>query len=245
MDRAFGTSSTVVTRSAFDKYGLSSGAHPDGRMRFFLRVLTEARRADVVHVHALDSFVPQMRRLSPGKPIVLYYHGGDVLGRWEEKRKRWEKADFVGYSTPDLADGAPGRARYVPFPVDLDRFRPADVEREPKRAVSRHYGMDAEAEALALKMGLELEWMGNVPLASLPSFLSRFGWFLDLRRREGSREPIKALGHLACEALACGSKVVMWDGSTAESMPPEHDPTRVAGDWHAVYEGLMPKRGAA
>ena len=242
MDRAFGSSSRVVTRTAFDRYGLSSGAYPDGRLRFLYRVLTEARRADVVHIHALDSFISQIRRFHPRKPVVIYYHGGDILGRWEEKRRRWERADFIGYSTPDLADGAPERARYVPFPVDLDRFRPDnDVEREPLKAVSRHYGMDAEAKTLAQKMGLELEWMENVPLSTLPSFLSRFGWFLDLRRREGSREPIKALGHLACEALACGSKVAMWDGSILETMPPEHDPTKVADDWRAIYERLMPK----
>lgn len=239
MDRAFGTRSSVVTRSAFDKYGLSSGAHPDGRLHFLFRVLIDARRADVVHIHALDSFVPQIRRIYPRKPIVLYYHGGDILGRWEEKRKLWEMAAFVGYSTPDLAEGAPSQAHYVPFPVDLGHFYPrVEVEREPQRALSRHYGMDEEAGALALKMGLKLEWMGNVPLPLLPAFLSRFGWFFDLRRRDESREPIKAVGHLACEALACGSKVVMWDGSVLESMPAEHDPVEVATGWHSIYEGL-------
>ncbi|MDG6938157.1 MAG: glycosyltransferase [Nitrososphaerota archaeon] len=95
-DRAFHSESTVITRKAADRTGLTTygTAYGDGAARFFLRALRMSGGADVVHVHSLDRVVPWIKRLHR-VPVVMHYHGTDIEGRWPEKKRRWGRADMV------------------------------------------------------------------------------------------------------------------------------------------------------
>ena len=246
-DRLFGTESLVITRKEADRVGLTTygRTYADGAAVFFSRALLMARRADVVHVHSLDRFVPWLKTLY-GKPLVLHYHGTDIEGRWAEKKGRWRRADFVAVSTQNLLEGAPPSAVHIPNPVDTDLFRWTGVPRAPNSALSFRYGMDAEAGALASKLGLELTWVErwSVPHGKMPDLLSKFCYYIDLRRPPGHSEA-RSVGKAALEALACGCRVVDWSGRVFEGLPPENDPGIVASRWHDVYESLIANwRGA-
>jgi len=240
-DRQFGTSSTVITRRAADRVGLTTygTAYPDGAALFFARALLMARSADLVHVHSLDRVVPWLKGLY-SKPVVMHYHGTDIEGRWREKEARWRKAEYIAVSTPNLLEGAPPNAVFVPNPVDTDLFRPLQGRREPNSAVSFRYGMDAEAEAIAKKHGLNLELLDrwSVRYEQMPQTLSGYAYYIDMRKPPGHMMA-HSVGKAALEALACGCKVIDWDGRIIEGFPAEHDPNSVAGRWDAIYRELL------
>ena len=242
-DREFQTESTVITRQAADRVGLTTygRAYADGPSRFFLRAVSMARSADLVHVHSLDRVVPWVKGLY-GKPVVMHYHGTDIEGRWSEKKGRWRKADFVAVSTPNLLEGGPSTAVWVPNPIDTDMFKPLGGGKEPKSAVSFHYGMDSEAEAAARRLGLGLSWLDrwSVRHEDMPQVLSKYGYYIDLRKPPDHVQA-RSVGKAALEALACGCKVVDWSGNVLEGLPPENDPANVAAKWNQVYLGLLKK----
>jgi hypothetical protein len=241
-DREFGTMSRVITRLQADRVGLTTfgQAYDEGPTLFFARGLLAARKADVVHVHSLDRIVPWLRRLYAHKPLVVHYHGTDIRGRWGEKSSRWSRADFVAYSTPNLAEGAPASARWMPNPVDTEAFYPRGVQRRPNSALSFRYGMDEEAEALARERSLTLTWAERwtVRHEDMPSLLSSFECYIDLRRPPG-HATANSVGKAALEALACGCRVIDWSGRTLEKLPVENLPASVARAWNGVYQDLL------
>ncbi len=242
-DRDFRSESTVITRRAADRTGLTTygTVYDDGATRFLVRALRMSGGADVVHVHSLDRVVPWVKRLHR-VPVVMHYHGSDIEGRWPEKEPRWSKADFLAVASRYLLDGGPSGAVWVPNPVDTDSFRPAATPPPRGSALSFHYGADAEAESLARKLGLALTWMdrGAVGHEKMPALLGSYAYYIDVKRsRAGALLP--ALSRTGLEALACGSKVVGSGGDVSEGLPPENDPTNVAAKWHEVYEGLVKK----
>jgi len=240
-DREFQTSSLVITRKAADRVGLTTygRAYSDGAARFFLRALLMARTVDLVHVHSLDRIVPWAKRVA-GKPVVLHYHGTDIEGRWKEKEGRWKEADYIAVSTPNLLEGAPGAAVFMPNPVDTDIFRPSGGPREPGSALSFRYGMDAEAEEEARRLGLRLTWLDrwSVSHDKMPEVLSRYAYYIDMRKPP-EHVQARSTGKAALEALACGCRVVNWKGEVFEGLPAQNDPVDVAEKWHEVYLRLL------
>ena len=240
-DREFGTQSLVITRKAADRVGLTTygRTYPDGAAAFFLRALWSSGAFDVIHVHSLDRVVPWLKRLR-SKPVVVHYHGTDIEGRRPEKEERWKKADFVAVSTPNLLEGAPSSAVHIPNPVDTDLFRPTGAERVPNSALSFRYGMDSEAQEAARKLGLDLTLVDrwSVEHTRMPELLSRFSCYIDMRRPP-DHVVARSVGKAALEALACGCKVVDWEGKVTEGLPPEHDPREVASRWNGVYRRLL------
>ncbi len=246
-DRSGGTRSEVIAREAADPMCLTTYGkrYKDGPAHFTLRALAAAREYDLVHVHSLDRILPWVKRIYGGKPIVMHYHGTDVLGRWEEKRARWQSADFIAYSTPNLSRGAPSSAVHVPNPVDTDLFHSVENARAPRSALSIRYGMDEAAEKKAKELSLTLKFVdrGSVLHKDMPGLLSRFEYFIDMRRPPGFAAPVESLGKAALEALACGCKAVDWSGRVYEGLPEEHRPEVVAEKWLGVYGGLTEKAG--
>jgi hypothetical protein len=242
-DRLYGTESTVITRRAADPVGLTTYgvAYDDGAARFFLRALGMGRSADIVQVHSLDRLVPWLKRFYPDKAVIMYYLGSDIRGRWDEKEPRWRRADFVGYTTSDLAAGAPAAAVQVFCPVDTDAFPRAAGTPKPNSALSIGYGMDAEVQRYAREKGLDLTVVerGSVPYSRMPELLAKFEYFLDFRRPPGRKSPVECLGKAALEALSCGCKAVDWAGRVYSGLPPENRPENAAAAWNEVYGRLL------
>ena len=242
-DREFGTRSVVITRKAADRVGLTTygRAYDDGPARFFLRALLMARSADLVHVHSLDRIVPWVKRLY-SKPVVMHYHGTDIEERWKEKEGRWRRADYVAVSTPNLLEGAPSSAVYVPNPIDTDLFAPRQGNRDPRSAVSFRYGMDTEAEGAANRLGLSLTLLDrwSVEHDRMPETLSKFAYYIDMRKPP-DHVLARSVGKAALEALALGCSVVDWEGKVIRGLPQENDPKNVAAKWQGTYVQLLRK----
>ena len=240
-DRQYHTKSRVITRKAADRVGLTTygTVYNDGPARFFLRALLTARTADIVHVHSLDRIVPWVKRLYD-KPVIMHYHGTDIEGRWGEKEGRWKRANYLAVSTPNLLEGAPASAVFVPNPVDTDIFRPSGGARDPRSALSFRYGMDGEAAKAAKSLGLDLTFLDRwtVRHDAMPEALSKYAYFIDMRKPP-QHGVARSVGKAALEALACGCRVVDWSGKVLEDLPKENDPLAVSARWNEVYNQLL------
>jgi len=86
-----------------------------------------------------------------------------------------------------------------------------------------------------LKNGLKLEIVDRVrqpiPYMRLPTFLNSFEYYID-------RNYIPSLSKTALEALACGVKVIRWDGKIIKKLPEQHKPENVIRKLAEIYEDL-------
>ena len=239
--KLLGWDTWVVMRKAFDPFGVTTyGEAWDCSAEVFTaKALWLARKFDLIHIHSFDRFLKLVKLVYPHKPVVLHYHGTDIRGRWEEKRKYWSRADLVLVSTPDLLDGAPKEAIYLPNPVDTELFKPVG-EKTPNTALfiftreyeKRGYMHLRWAEEKAEEMGLKLTVLDRdknpIPYTRFPNFLSKFEYFID-------REGIPSLSKTALEALACGVKVIRWDGKIIKKLPEKHLPENVIHKLAELY----------
>jgi hypothetical protein len=235
----------VITRRASDPYGFTVLGEVSelGSKPFTLKVLLKAKGYTLIHLHSFDRLLPWLRRLYPKKPVVLHYHGSDIRGRWREKAPLWRQADGLLVSTPDLLEGAPEDARYLPNPVDTSIFKPSHkAERVERLALHFNTGYpwsreDLEwARRVAARLQLKLQLIDRqaqpIPYLELPHILSSAEYLIDRRR-------IRSLSLVALQALACGVKVIDWREEVVEGLPQEHEPLQVARQTCDIYRELV------
>jgi glycosyltransferase involved in cell wall biosynthesis len=244
MDKFYGTSSWVIMRKCFDKYGFTTyGECWDyGGKLFTLRALWEARKYDIIHVHAFDRIVPILKILYR-KPVVLHYHGTDIRGKWKERKKFWRWADILLYSTKDIEDrDTPPHAVWLPNPVDTELFYPR-CKPEPQTAFHISYRADDIALEYAKRYGLKL-FIHNreenpIPYTELATVLSKYEYYIDVKRDVDGRILHVPLSKTALEALACGCKVINWKGEEIHGLPFEHNAKYVAEKVWELYKNLL------
>jgi len=210
-----------------------------GDIRFVLSALWRARRYDLLHVHYQDRLVRYLRMRYRRKPIVMHYHGTDIRGRWDERRKYWSMADAVLVSTPDLLNGAPEGVVLLPNPVDTSLFFDKHRHR-PGTALAVSHGADDLAREYADRLGLDLvihdRYRSPIPFVAMPDFLADYEYYIDVRRGVWDNRIREFLAKTALEALACGLKVVRWDCRVVEGLPRLHYPDVVVERLLQVYE---------
>jgi len=214
----------------------------DARFRYY--AIQKMLNFDIVHLHEFDAFASKIRKCYPEKPLVLHYHGSDIRGRWRRKKRYWENADVVLVSTPNLLEGAPEEAIYLPNPVDTSLFypnsHPNDVD--PNSALTFRHGAVELAQELAEKHGLELSvFSRDITFISMPDVFRRFNWYIDVKRvngvllcRSGDSGSMTGL-----EALACGLNVINSDGDIRWGLPEEHRAENVVKTLRTIYVSLM------
>lgn len=199
---------------------------------------------DIVHVHGSEGIGLAIKKLRPQKPVIVHFHGTDIRGKWKEKSRYYNRADKVLVATPDLLQGAPPEVEYLPNPIETDLFY--DLGRHaPKTAFTFSYGANKEAQKLAVGLGLELEihdrTAAPIPHIELMKVFNRFEYYIDLKHSYGHK--LEGISRSALEALACGCKVIRYDGAIVEGLPKEHRPESVASRMMAIYESVMRRAG--
>ncbi len=241
-NRIFGWSSYVITRRKYDRFGLLT--YGDYSMLpselFVMKVLVLlVPKYNIIHVHSQQQLLPLIKRMFPRKPIIMHYHGSEIRGKWHINQRYWKYADAIIVSTPDLLKGAPKQVIYLPNPVDTDLFRPMPSYRISNDiGVFIHRGYTDLEEAirrvneLSQNIGIRIFIYDStkhpIPYRYMPFFLNRFEYFVD-------RWWIKSLSKTALEALACGLKVIRWDGKIVKDLPIEHKPEYVISRLARIY----------
>ncbi len=238
--KLLGWKTTVLDRRSTDLFGKSyyGVSVPNGPLLFYLATAVNIMRYNVIHVHDLDKIVPVIKKVFPTKPVVLHYHGSVIRNRWNQRKRYWSQADAIIVATEDLLNGAPECAVYLPNPVDTQLFRPMPRLRRKGWALYM-YSEDPKlktglerARSIAREWGLKLVvWhrrLKPIPHLAMPWFLNHFEYFID-------HAWVPALSKNALEALACGLKVVRWDGKVLEGLPPSHKPEAVVKRLVQIY----------
>lgn len=238
MDRIYETHSWVITRKKFEivdhtTYGEISKL---GAKLFTLKALLMARNYDIIHVHAFDKMIPYLKLIYPRKKIFLHYRGADIRGIWDIKFKYWSKADQIFVSTEDLLDGAPSGTMHIPRAVDTDFFYPRGTS-NPGTAFSIPYMADdlalkyAEENDLVLIFGGGLET--PIKYTKFSEVLSKYEYYIDVKRSKG--KILEALSKTGLESLACGLKVIKWNGEIVNGFPEKNHPERVVEKLYSIY----------
>lgn len=244
MDRDFGTESVVIKRMSLDTFGaITYGGHPvsGGPVGFYAQALLMARKFDLINVHSVQRIIPWLKRFYGDKPVVFTRHG---VGRSSGKGDGWKKADAVVVVNPYLIDLMPGcNAEVIPPPVDTEFFSPG-----PKRgqgALTFTYRADELAKKYSDGLGLDLFVSErNVPYIQVPELFRKYAVYVDVKR-DFTGEILPALSKTGLEALACGLKVVRWDGKMVEELPEVNRPEYVARRNFEVYSKVLAKGGSA
>lgn len=243
MDKKYGTESTVITNR--DLIGVSTHGrvldkHP---IVFWLTVLYEARKYDVIHLNFHTTYAWFFKLFYPSKPLIIHYHGSDIRGKWDIKRD-WRHADHVYVSTKDLLIGAPEHVEYLPNPIDPELFHPSDLSKIPlKSACYFRYDADEIAIRLAQEQDLSLTiYERNQPHRKIPEILSKHRWLLDVKKVDGILLYPKGIySKLALEALRIGLRVISKNGEITSTFPIEHDAELITKKIYETYKRLLKK----
>jgi glycosyltransferase involved in cell wall biosynthesis len=206
------------------------------RIPSLARLATRLRRGhfDVVHVHYATHGI---LGVASGATFVVHCHGSDVRyvrpGSIKGRYLAWvmRSASDVLYSTPDLKEWAQGLrpdARFIPNPIDVDRFSPGQgPDRDVLLGVRQHpikgaqVAIDAVAEVVRRRPETTVTLISDGPLAA--GAVERLGGDVtvvarqahdampDLIRRHRVTLGQFRLGILSqyeLEAMACGVPVV-------------------------------------
>jgi hypothetical protein len=249
MDKIYGTKSSVVdAANHFDataNVGLSdNGEVLSSHKRIFaIQCLLKSLNFDLIHLHGYDRITPYLKMVYPHKMVVLQYHGTDIRKRWQIRKKYWSKADLLLYSTKDLLDSeTPSTAQYISRPVDTEIFYPTTGNRNKNTAIHFSYNANLLAEKYATQHNLKLTThnRNETPVEHLmmPTFLSQFEYYIDVKC-DLSNNVIPALSKTGLEALACGLKVIKWDGTVISHLPTENKPHDVVSKLITLYNGVL------
>jgi len=254
----FGWNVLVYTRRRSDLSGFAAAyrehtryCFPDTAFAIQVKSLFLASLADIVHVHDSDKTAYRIRKINPGKKIVLHYHGSRIRGKWERRRKYWSAVDAIVVSTRDLLEGAPEKAEYLPNPVDTQLFRDMGLPRKPvallpikRRRMHLWRYVKPIAEEMRERFGVDYEvWFCDrkpVPYVEMPRFLNRYEWMFDVHHGYGEGEIIRNIfSTLGLQSLACGCKVCTeWSNRVFTELPGEHKPENVVKKLHEIYSHI-------
>ncbi len=249
MAKYYEIKSLVLITGKGDPYGLSTEfvKNLDCKYKeFFIRCWLKGLFFDVIHIHAEDKTLKILKQTLPykNKKIIIHYHGSDIRGRWEEKRDRWQYADKIIVSTPDLLEGSPEGVDYLPNVIDEKICRLYKKNTKEKDSWFHVYHGAAEIainyfKGYSSSFRLDIHKTKTEPLNHFDFLdkLSRYEHYIDVKKREG--KILSALSLTGLEALFMGVKVIKWDGSLISAFPDQHRSINVASKLKGIYRDLI------
>ncbi len=244
MDELHDTKSDVMITKKWNKLGLNRyrTIEVTNKPMFALNALFKASGYDIIHVHYHSIFVPFLKLMYGKKPVVMHFHGSDCRGRWDKVSDWAELADTILVSTPDLLDGAPEGTIYLPNPVDTEMFYNENKPRQPTAVHFSYHANDLASEYTSTH-GLELEIVlpdQKIPHLQMPQLLNKYEYYIDIKRNAIKHvKLLEAMSKTGLEALACGCKVVRWDGEIVEGLPDQHRPENVVKRLYEIYQEVV------
>lgn len=249
MDKKFGTKSLILTREIDNKFChaiYNTKVYKDGPLfirsiSFVLICLFKARKFDIIHIHSDGRMLFILKKFYPHKPMIMCYHGTDIRKKWEEKKWQWKWANQIFVSTEDLLEGAPKGVKHLPRMVPTDKFFPRSSA-ETSKAIHISYGATDLAIEYAEKKELKLTIhdRNKKPLSyiEMPKILNKFSWYIDVKR-DANGHILHAISRTGLEALACGLKVIRWDGKVIQGLPEVNKPENIVDIVYDYYSKLM------
>lgn len=242
--RKNGDDSCVVTKTKvhdpfkFIEYYGEYGVNSNHDAMLYGKALLLARNADIVHIHGIPEAVIRFRML--GKKTILHCHGTELV----TKRMRIISAgaDRIVVSTRNLLDYCPD-ATFIPNPVDTEHFAPIVKGTGWVTFINRHLNMMtmkkvAERAGIA-DMVIHNRELMPISFKNMPEFLGGFEGYVDVKYDMNYGHLVQVYSKSALEALACGLKVLRWDGEIATGLPDENKPENVISQLGKLYSEVL------
>jgi glycosyltransferase involved in cell wall biosynthesis len=240
--KLYNVETKVITRASSNPFNIPiyGDTHTGSAKKFVLKSILLARKYDIIHVHDLDIVIPILKLYR--KPIIIHYHGTSIRNRWKERVKFWSKANTIIVSSKDLLEGAPNDTIYLPNPVDTEFFS-YKGSRVNGTAFHISYYADEEAKSIAKEFNLTLTIHDRrkdpINYLDMPYILSKYEYYIDIKRERQDSKILEASSKTALEALACNCKVITWNKSILKELPHEHKPEVAAKRLLDVYYSLI------
>ena len=236
--RKLGHEVKVITNARLDKFGISefyeSVLYKGSSLRFYLYVIKEARKYDVLHVHSLVRIAPYLKMLYPNKKLILQFHGSDLrlYGNSVKTLFAISLADLCLITTTDLWKNVPINYRYKFYEClnvpDVELF--SDIKAEKKYPDVWLTFLESGKFWHEPIEDLKIEPIDRnetpIPYYMMPFFLFDYGGYIDIKNQNG--KPLESLSKTGLEALATGLKVINWKKEILTELPNEHNPYVVA-----------------
>lgn len=251
----------VVMSARFDPYNQSSIYDPAYLTRapgimdapwFYLVLLRRSIGADLLHIHGQISMAKKLRHLH--KPYIQHYHGRDVLHVSPKCRKQVEQgATRILVSTPNLLSYEYAQTpQWLPNPVDTNLFSRRRIPQNNKGLVHLISKQDRDMTLQRLnEFGYgDVEWdfiyRGNEPgvrhmkvsYADMPAHLAQYEYYGAPVHDWRTNVWLQADSKTGLEAMALGLKVIRYDGSVRDTLPPEHRVENVVAKLHDIYDAI-------
>ena len=176
---------------------------------------------DLIHAHYLG-YSGMIAKIS-GRKYIIHVHGSDVRNKTLSFFQEWvlENAICIVYSTPDLKQFLSKRAIYLQTPIG-NQFINMKINRVINDAF-RPVKYEKNMNFYAIK---------DLDYKEMPLILNRIKIFHD-------RKTIKSLSKTALEALACGCKVIDFNGNQHIIFPEKHRADNVAFKLYQIYKCVL------
>lgn len=243
----YGIESDVTTMKSHDRFGLTTigNAYDYGYKRYHLTNFIRSYEGwDILHIHDLDSYLFPFKFMHPWIPKIIHYHGSKIRRHWGDRKNLWKNADRILVSTPDLLDGAPLDATYIPNTYDDNLFNPEINTNKIPKAFHVSYFADDIAQEYAENQGLELvihDKKGNpLPHDKFAELINTYAYYIDVKRDIETKSYIlESASITGLEALGSGAMVIDWKGDLNKGVPSENKPVNVARKIMEVYESCL------
>lgn len=245
--REHGHEVSVLMRASHDPFNFTSyyGDKPlnVGGALFITEVIKQAANYDVIHVHALYKILKELREAYPLKKIILQHHGTELTtANFYEVSKSYTYCDSIISSTIDIYEllhkyGV--KSWYIPNAVDTKLFKPSGNGVGALYISTRYLNQDAALNFIgAIPYDIYTIDREKAPttIDQMPELLNQFELYIDVKFLEPvNTKPIQAMSKTGLEALACGLKVLNYNGDIIEGLPTEHTPEQQYIDTLTVY----------
>jgi glycosyltransferase involved in cell wall biosynthesis len=255
-----------TSHDPFHHYGVETIAWDNNSKVWIAKAIYEARKYDILHIHCGINWLKYYKLFYPNKHRVLHLHGTKIRGKWNDYDL--SDADMILVSTPDLLEGSPKRALYLPNPVDEELINHINELDQPKiKGAAFHVNRFAldKAEEYAQERGLKLtvfnrdrtplphkeflkemakyEYYINVERTGFLNEISKFEYYIDVKRDYPTYAYediiLEALSLTGLEALALGCKVINWNNEVLEGLPNIHRSINVANKLNMYYTQML------
>lgn len=220
----------VVTMKRLDKFGISefygSELFDGSPLRFYLHVAKIAREYDVLHVHSLFGCIKWLRLLYPFKKIILQYHGSDL----RLTKYNWSKiaaelsASKIFLTTSDLKSYCHSDYVIVGNPIDIEHFKPNGNNRNGK-SLAFYESSKWNTDFTNPNTDYFDRNKTRISYKDMPAFLNQYSGYIDIKIM--NNKILQAMSKTGLESIACGLKVMRYDGKIITELPNEFNPKYV------------------
>lgn len=220
----------VVSMKRLDKFGISefygSELFDGSPLQFYLYVAKIAKHYDVLHVHSLFGCVKWLKLLYPFKKIILQYHGSDL----RNTPYNWSKTlaelacSKVFLTTSDLTQYFRNGGIVVGNPIDINHFKPSDSIKNGKSLAFYESGK-WNTDFTNPNTDYIDRNKSKIHYRDMPAFLNQYSGYIDIKIMND--KILQAMSKTGLESIACGLKVMRYDGKIITELPDEFNPKYV------------------